>query len=234
MGGGGRRRGFSQEAAFPGSHSDLPGGVHSLQARHRTHAPCVIPAMTLPVEGQERRPTRKGGSVKVAPSQARTHRARLQPKPRANPARASPHTSCPQGKPLPRLRLTAAQHTGAGDPPWRCRVIGPRPSHWPRSPRPAGAPCSGRALSLLLKFPSLPLRTSSGRGQVWRSVTTCRPGARPSRVGTRGLAPNLPADSGAFVCGGGRALWQGPSLLAGAFLLPWSPPICGFLSRLSW
>lgn len=29
-------------------------------------------------------------------------------------------------------------------------------------------------------------------------------------------------------------LWQGPSPLAGTFLLKWSHPICGFLGRLSW
>lgn len=94
------------------------------------------------------------------------------------------------------------------------------------------------ALSLLLKFVHLPLGTSSRWGQVWWCTeTTCRQGARPRGEGQHtwalGAWPGPPCGQrGLCVCGG-RALWQRPSLLAGAFLLKRSHSVCGFLSRLS-
>lgn len=41
------RGGFGQEAAFPDSSGYLPEGTRPLQARHPTHAPCFMPAVTL-------------------------------------------------------------------------------------------------------------------------------------------------------------------------------------------
>lgn len=88
----------------------------------------------------------------------------------------------------------------------------------PAAPRLAGAPCSGRALSLLLLWcPSLPLRTASGWGQVTgdRAGPERDPGAWA--VGAW-LPTSLPA-AGPVCAAAGRAAGPGPSLWAGAFLL---------------
>lgn len=95
------RGGFGQEAAFPDS-SRLPSRGHSsITGQAPDTRPCFMPAVTL--QGGFFKPGgRQGqeGSVKAAPSQAGTDRARLQPKSSANPARSSPHGSCSQGKSL--------------------------------------------------------------------------------------------------------------------------------------
>lgn len=61
---------------------------------------------------------------------------------------------------------------------------------------------------------------------------------RGSRRGLPCTRANSPAQTSLQTVGlcepmAGRAHWQGPSLLAGTFLLKWTHHICGFLSRLA-